>query len=128
LDAAGYWTNVSERWGAVDLSSYSGGFALLVGVGRRPAFSFGPRLELGYAIGRGSTNNATWKAYSAGQMLAAISLVAGLRIEVHGPWAVTAEVEGGSALNGPTFIADNRTIATIRGAFGSARAGLAFAY
>jgi hypothetical protein len=128
LDAAGYWTNLSDRWGAVDLSSYSGGFAVLVDVGRRPAFSFGPRLELGYAMAKGSTSAASLSAASGGKMLAAISLVAGLRIEVHGPWALTAEVEGGSALNGPTVMADNRTIATMSGAFGGARAGLAFAY
>ncbi len=61
-------------------------------------------------------------------MLAAMSFVADLRMAVHGPRAVMAEVEGGSTLSGLTVWAEERTVATIRGGFGGVRAGLAFVY
>ena len=125
-DGAGYWKTVADAYGTVEISSYSGGLALLGAAGDSPSFVFGPHAEVGWASAKGVPNQPNLAGHTGGQVLATMSLVVGTRVALRGPWALAFELESGSTLSGLNVYADQRTLAIIGGAFATARGGIAF--
>jgi hypothetical protein len=133
-DIAGLTTRLGDELGTADVLLLSTGFALLAASPRSDGFFVGPRVEFGWAGVTAHVSDpslGTSRAASAhndSHAIALASFVAGTRIALDSHFAALFELEAGAAVYGLAVLADDRTLGSLRGGFGTVRAGLAFGY
>jgi len=111
----------------VDLALYSGGVAGLLTTPTLPALVLGPRIELGFGRADGVPQKANVGHRPDGRFVALLSIVAGAHAKLYATWTAFVEVEAGVTLSGLEARADDRTVGSVRGAFGTASVGIAVA-
>ena len=126
-DAAGGWGAFSDPLGNGNVAVYSGGVSLLAASGRRPELEVGPHLELGYARAVGLASGPNSIGSHDGRAIALISVTTAARFWFD-RWAAFVAMDLGTTLLGAEIFAADRRAAAVHGAFGGARAGVAFGY
>jgi len=127
-DLGGSWQTVDDELGSVQLSIASLGIAALFMTTGQPVAVLGPRIEVGYSYGSGTTERLLTHTDSDRRVFIGGSVVAGLHTAVLGPLSAVLEIEVGVAVRGHDVFADNRRIASTNGAFLGARLGIGYVY
>ena len=114
--------------GSANILELSAGFAALASMPKAPALAFGPRVEIGRASVSSKTSVDAVTSDDGAKTIVLASLVAGVRVPLDSRLAIALDAELGATALGLTVLADDRTMATLRGGFATLRAGLSFAY
>jgi hypothetical protein len=127
-DVGALATGVDDLMGSANILALSAGFTALASMPKAPALSFGPRVEVGRASVSSKTSVDSATSDDGAKTIVLASLVAGARVPLDSRLAFALDAELGATALGLTVLADDRTLATLRGGFATLRAGLSFAY
>jgi hypothetical protein len=124
FDAGAHWASIADPIGRVNLALYSGGLAALFTPPKLPALVLGPRVELGMGRADGVPQRPNVGHRPDGRFVALLSILAGAHAKLNATWTAFVEVEAGVTLSGLEARADDRTVGSVQGAFGTASVGI----